>query len=178
MLGTGLEHRGHAQQALPADAGRRTCLEKRRETPRPIPVRSQGPRGRYDRLVRWNELRVGGQIRGGGTGQVAAASQYSNDGSPSSWAMSCAPRSAGRQGVEGGFWQSAKGPRAHAFPTYEGTGPKTDLPAAELPTIWKANLDALRTERPVTIRQSGASRVLVILASRWRARSPTSPPGR
>jgi hypothetical protein len=67
-------------------------------------------------------------------------------------------------GVEGGIWQSANGPLAYAFPTYEGTGPKTDLPAAELPTIRQANLDALRTGRPVTIRQSGASQVLVIHA--------------
>jgi hypothetical protein len=67
-------------------------------------------------------------------------------------------------GVEGGIWQSAKAPLAYAFPTYEGTGPKTDLPAAELPAIRQTNLDALRTERPVTIRQSGQSQVLVIHA--------------
>jgi signal transduction histidine kinase len=67
-------------------------------------------------------------------------------------------------GVEGGIWQSANGPLAYAFPTYEGTGPKTDLPAAELPTIRQANLDALRNERPVTVRQSGQSQVLVLHA--------------
>src|SRR6266436_6030947 len=31
-------------------------------------------------------------------------------------------------GVEGGIWQSQTGALAYAFPTYEGTGPKTDLP--------------------------------------------------
>ena len=67
-------------------------------------------------------------------------------------------------GVEGGIWQSANGPLAYAFPTYEGTGPKTDLPAAELPAIRQANLDALRNERPVTVRQSGQSQVLVLHA--------------
>ena len=67
-------------------------------------------------------------------------------------------------GVEGGIWQSANGPLAYAFPTYEGTGPKTDLPAAELSTIRRANLDALRSERPITLRQSGQSQVLVIHA--------------
>ena len=67
-------------------------------------------------------------------------------------------------GVEGGIWQSANGPLAYAFPTYEGTGPKTDLPAAELSTIRRANLDALRSERPVTMRQSGQSQVLVMHA--------------
>jgi signal transduction histidine kinase len=67
-------------------------------------------------------------------------------------------------GVEGGVWQAAQGPLAYAFPTYQGTGPKTDLPVAELPTIRQANLNALRGERPVTIRQSGQSQVLVIHA--------------
>src|ERR1700716_421581 len=67
-------------------------------------------------------------------------------------------------GVEGGMWHAANGPLAYAFPTYEGTGPKTDLPAAELPAIRQANLDALKSEHPVTIRQSGPSQVLVLHA--------------
>jgi len=67
-------------------------------------------------------------------------------------------------GVEGGIWQSASGSLAYAFPTYEGTGPKTDLPAAELPSIRQANLDALRNEQPVTVRQNGQSQVLVLHA--------------
>src|SRR6266571_9022894 len=71
---------------------------------------------------------------------------------------------AGATGVEGGVWQSDDGSLAYAFPTYEGTGPKTDLPAAELPTIQRANLDALQSERPVTVRQSGQSQVLVLHA--------------
>src|SRR5205814_9229769 len=33
-------------------------------------------------------------------------------------------------GIEGGIWQSTSGSLAYAFPPYEGTGPKTDLPAA------------------------------------------------
>ena len=37
---------------------------------------------------------------------------------------------------------------AYAFPTYEGTGPKTDLPAAELSTIRPVNADALRGGSP------------------------------
>jgi signal transduction histidine kinase len=67
-------------------------------------------------------------------------------------------------GVEGGFWQAGNGPLAYAFPTYQGTGPKTDVPAAELPTIDQVNADALRNERPVTIRQTGQSQVLVLHA--------------
>jgi signal transduction histidine kinase len=67
-------------------------------------------------------------------------------------------------GVEGGLWQAGSGPLAYAFPTYQGTGPKTDVPAAELPTIRQVNADALRDERPVTIRQTGQSQVLVLRA--------------
>jgi signal transduction histidine kinase len=67
-------------------------------------------------------------------------------------------------GVEGGLWQADNGPLAYAFPTYQGTGPKTDVPAAELPTIGQVNADALRNERPVTIRQTGQSQVLVLHA--------------
>ena len=67
-------------------------------------------------------------------------------------------------GVEGGIWQSANGSLAYAFPTYEGTGPKTDVPPAELETIRRANLDALRTGQPVTVRQSGPSQVLILHA--------------
>jgi signal transduction histidine kinase len=65
-------------------------------------------------------------------------------------------------GVEGGIWQSANGSLAYAFPTYEGTGPKTDVPPAELATIRRVNLEALRTGQPVTVRQSGRSQVLIL----------------
>lgn len=67
-------------------------------------------------------------------------------------------------GVEGGIWQRQAGSLAYAYPTYEGTGPKTDLPAAELPTIAQANVDALRSERAITIRSPGRSQVLVLRA--------------
>jgi signal transduction histidine kinase len=71
---------------------------------------------------------------------------------------------ASAQGVEGGVWQADSGSLAYAFPTYEGTGPKTDLPAAELSTIRQVNADALRGERPVTLQQAGRSQVLVVHA--------------
>jgi signal transduction histidine kinase len=67
-------------------------------------------------------------------------------------------------GVEGGLWQSSRGSLAYAFPTYEGTGPKTDVPAAELSTIKQVNADALGNDRPVTVRQFGRSQVLVVHA--------------
>ena len=67
-------------------------------------------------------------------------------------------------GVEGGLWQAGNGAIAYAFPTYQGTGPKTDVPAAELPAIDQVNADALRNEQPVTIKQTGQSQVLVLHA--------------
>jgi len=67
-------------------------------------------------------------------------------------------------GVEGGFWQSSQGSLAYAFPTYEGTGPKTDVPEAELATIRQVNTDALGNDRPVTVQQVGRSQVLVVHA--------------
>jgi signal transduction histidine kinase len=67
-------------------------------------------------------------------------------------------------GVEGGLWRSEVGSLAYAFPTYEGTGPKTDLPAAELSTIRAVNADALAERRPVTVRRPGRSQVLVVHA--------------
>src|SRR5437899_2961885 len=67
-------------------------------------------------------------------------------------------------GVEGGVWQADTGSLAYAFPSYEGTGPKTDLPAAEQNTIHQVNEEALRTGRPAVVRQSGRSQILLIHA--------------
>jgi hypothetical protein len=53
-----------------------------------------------------------------------------------------------QNGVEGGIWQSDAGPLAYAYPTYEGTGPKTDLPAAERNQIQAINRQAERDEQP------------------------------
>src|ERR1700693_5857526 len=63
-------------------------------------------------------------------------------------------------GVEGGIWQADLGSLAYTFPSYEGTGPKTDVPAAELNTIRQVNSEALQAGRPASIRQSGRSQVL------------------
>src|SRR4051812_27936867 len=51
-------------------------------------------------------------------------------------------------GVEGGVWSAEAGPLAYAFPTYEGTGPKTDLPAAERPRIETVNQQVASDGRP------------------------------
>jgi signal transduction histidine kinase len=67
-------------------------------------------------------------------------------------------------GVEGGIWQSQTGSLAYAFPTYEGTGSKTDLPEAERGTIEQVNADARRDEQPVTVRRPGQTQALVLHA--------------
>ena len=67
-------------------------------------------------------------------------------------------------GVEGGIWQADAGSLAYAFPSYEGTGPKTDLPAAEQNTIREVNAEALRSGRSAGIRQPGRSQVLLVHA--------------
>ena len=67
-------------------------------------------------------------------------------------------------GIEGGIWQASSGPVAYAYPTYEGSGPKTDVPVAEISTIRQVNAEALRSERPVTWRQASQSQVLIVHA--------------
>ena len=79
---------------------------------------------------------------------------------------------AGATGVEGGVWQADHGSLAYAFPTYEGTGPKTDLPAAELNTIRDVNAEALQSGRPASIRQPGRSQVLLVHACPLRSPLP------
>ena len=67
-------------------------------------------------------------------------------------------------GVEGGVWHRTDGSLAYAFPTYEGTGPKTDLPAAEAERIRAANAQALAEERPADLRQAGRQQTLLLRA--------------
>ncbi|MGJ5009808.1 sensor histidine kinase [Bradyrhizobium oligotrophicum] len=67
-------------------------------------------------------------------------------------------------GVEGGIWQTETGSLAYAYPTYEGTGPKTDLPAAELSVIKQINSDAQRSGRPFTTKNAGRSQTLIVHA--------------
>jgi signal transduction histidine kinase len=58
--------------------------------------------------------------------------------------------------VEGGIWQVEAGSLAYAFPTYEGSGPKTDLPTAERDNIRAVNEESVReqqvTDQRVTLR--------------------------
>jgi signal transduction histidine kinase len=69
-----------------------------------------------------------------------------------------------QRGVEGGMWQAEAGPLAYAFPSYEGTGPKTDLPSAERDQIQAVNLQAAQDEQPADRRVSSPSQTLLIHA--------------
>src|SRR5437899_9832723 len=57
-----------------------------------------------------------------------------------------------RAGIEGGIWQAEGGSLASAFPTYQGAGPKTDLPQAELPRIQAVDRAALSEDGQATDR--------------------------
>ncbi len=69
-----------------------------------------------------------------------------------------------QDGVEGGIWQTTAGPLAYAFPTYEGTGPKTDLPAAERDQIAAINQQAARDEQPVDRHVTTRAQTLLLHA--------------
>ena len=64
--------------------------------------------------------------------------------------------------IEGGLWQAEAGSLAYAFPSYEGAGPKTDLPQAELPRIRAATAAALAVDRPQLARLDAASQTLLV----------------
>jgi signal transduction histidine kinase len=67
-------------------------------------------------------------------------------------------------GVEGGVWRSGSGSLAYAYPTYEGSGQKTDLPQAEEPTIRQVAEAAALAQRPIEWKRDTRSQVLLIAA--------------
>jgi hypothetical protein len=69
-----------------------------------------------------------------------------------------------RPGIEGGIWQSDTGSLAYAFPTYQGSGPKTDVPQAELPRIQAVNQAALSGDRQAISRYDASSQILLLTA--------------
>lgn len=69
-----------------------------------------------------------------------------------------------RVGVEGGIWLRNRGSLAYAYPTYEGSGPKTDLPQAELPRIEDINRIVVTEDRPSSSRYSAPSQTLLVTA--------------
>jgi signal transduction histidine kinase len=67
-------------------------------------------------------------------------------------------------GVEGGIWQTGRGSLAYAFPTYEGTGEKTDLPQAEESSIREAAESAALSKASFDRRQDGRTQTLLLHA--------------
>ena len=69
-----------------------------------------------------------------------------------------------QDGVEGGIWVPGTGSLAYAYPTYEGSGAKTDLPAAEAEQIAAVNTAASRTERTVGRTVAARTQTLLLAA--------------
>ena len=69
---------------------------------------------------------------------------------------------AGFDGVEGGVWRLSSGSIAYAFPSYEGSGAKTDLPPAEEATIRQVAETAADANRPVAWKRDAPSQVLLL----------------
>ncbi len=67
-------------------------------------------------------------------------------------------------GVEGGIWERERGPLAYAYPTYEGSAPKTDLPAAERFRIEAVNRMAAADERLTSQQYASAAQTLLLTA--------------
>jgi hypothetical protein len=69
-----------------------------------------------------------------------------------------------QEGVEGGIWQTGAGSLAYAFPTYQGSGPKTDLPAAEREEIQAVNQRAAADEQQADHRTTSRTQTLLLHA--------------
>ncbi len=69
-----------------------------------------------------------------------------------------------QDGIEGGVWQTKAGPLAYAYPTYQGSGPKTDLPAAEKAQIEAVNLQAARSQQPADHETRSRAQTLLLHA--------------
>ncbi len=97
-------------------------------------------------------------------GWSAQASTLSDERLRADLATVVAVALAHQDGVEGGIWQTVSGSLAYAYPTYEGSGPKLDLPAAERDEIQAANERAARDEQPVEHRTSSKTQTLLLHA--------------
>ena len=66
--------------------------------------------------------------------------------------------------VKRGVWQAGGGQLAYAYPTYEGSGVKRDVPAAEQPLIAEMAQLAARTQQPQTDVVRGSREALIVSA--------------
>ena len=77
-----------------------------------------------------------------------------------------------RPAIEGGLWQADAGAVAYAYPTYQGAGPKTDMPPAEAPRIKAINAAAQAEDRATSRQYRAATQVLVLAACPLRGPIP------
>ncbi|MGA2292746.1 sensor histidine kinase [Bradyrhizobium sp.] len=96
--------------------------------------------------------------------EAGSAGALERSGAKAGYAAAVDHALASFPGVEGGIWQSAVGSLAYAYPTYEGSGQKTDLPQAEEPTIRQVAETAASARRPVERKRDSRSQVLLISA--------------
>jgi hypothetical protein len=72
---------------------------------------------------------------------------------------------AGVPGVEGGFFSTdTQQLLGYAYPTYQGTGPKTDIPPAERPTIQKVVEEAIAAKAVAAERVAAGTDVILFRA--------------
>ena len=64
--------------------------------------------------------------------------------------------------IEGGIWQGAGGLIAYAYPTYEGSGVKRDIPVTEQPLIIEMAERAARTQQAQTDVVRGSREALIV----------------
>lgn len=67
-------------------------------------------------------------------------------------------------GIEGGIWSGTAGSVAYAFPSYEGSGPKTDLPEAERGAIAAVNAESRHLGRSVVSQRLSRTQALLVQA--------------
>jgi signal transduction histidine kinase len=97
-------------------------------------------------------------------GWTSAAAKQSDDNLRTDLGAAITLALAHQDGVEGGIWRSKSGSLAYAYPTYQGTGPKTDLPAAEQTEIEAVNQRALRDEQSADHQVSSRTQTLLVHA--------------
>ena len=66
--------------------------------------------------------------------------------------------------IEGGVWRTGPGMLAYAYPTYEGSGVKSDVPAAEAPLIVELTRQASAAQQPQVNLVRGSREVLIVAA--------------
>ncbi len=66
--------------------------------------------------------------------------------------------------VEGGVWRAGHDMLAYAYPTYEGSGVKSDVPAAEAPLIVELARQASAGQQPQVNLVRGSREVLIVAA--------------